>query len=297
MISVIMTTYNREYTIRRAIDSILKQTYNDLELIIVDDGSSDDTEKKVNEIKDERIRYIKLQKNVGRSRALNIGLREARGEFITFHDSDDICYVDRLEKQYRYLNEHDADAVFCQMNRYMEDDKSFISTFPNNISEAGKVQQVQIVSGSKISPQCLMIKKEVINNCLFDERLKRLVDWDFSINMSQYYKLHFMKEILCDVYLQNDSITLSDKNEDNRIAALLTILIDKYDNIWEKYPNEYLRNLYNLRRYLVKRDNISKVSVEKKICKCKGGIIQRVYLLMTYLHATKLYYLIRKEKE
>ena len=89
---MIITTYNRAKLINRSISSVLNQTYNNMEIIIIDDGSTDNTKKIINKIKDNRIKYIKLKKNKGPSYARNFGIKKSRGEFIAFQDSDDVYH-------------------------------------------------------------------------------------------------------------------------------------------------------------------------------------------------------------
>src|SRR6266540_1479939 len=88
-VSVVIPTYNRASLLREAIDSVLNQTFNDLELIIVDDGSTDNTEEVVHSFTDHRLMYLK-QQNEGASSARNAGIQAATGEFIAFLDSDDL---------------------------------------------------------------------------------------------------------------------------------------------------------------------------------------------------------------
>ena len=92
MISVIIAAYNRAGFIEKAIQSVLDQTYKDFEIIIIDDGSSDNSEEIIKKIKDGRIHYHKLPENVGAGAARNIGVMKAAGDFITFLDSDDYYY-------------------------------------------------------------------------------------------------------------------------------------------------------------------------------------------------------------
>ena len=101
-ISVIIPTYNREQKIVKSVQSVLEQTYSNLEIIIVDDGSTDHTEQVVKEIQDERIVYIRQAENQGVSAARNIGVANATADFIAFHDSDDCWHSDKLEKQMEY---------------------------------------------------------------------------------------------------------------------------------------------------------------------------------------------------
>ena len=94
MVSIIIPTYNRADKLKAAIMSVLNQTYCDLELIIVDDGSTDDTKNVVANIDDNRLRYV-YQKNAGACVARNNGIEEAHGDYIAFHDSDDVWHLDK----------------------------------------------------------------------------------------------------------------------------------------------------------------------------------------------------------
>ena len=97
LVSVIIPTYNRKKTILSAIYSVLKQTYTKLEVIVVDDGSTDGTGELIKKtIKDERLVYIKLKKNKGQSAARNVGVKRSIGEIIAFQDSDDIWDESKL---------------------------------------------------------------------------------------------------------------------------------------------------------------------------------------------------------
>ena len=100
MISVVIPTYNPAQTIRMAVDSVLNQTYRDIELIIVDDASTDGTQDVVTQIADDRIRYLRLEQRSGACNARNIGALSARGEFISFQDSDDKWHLDKLPPKF-----------------------------------------------------------------------------------------------------------------------------------------------------------------------------------------------------
>lgn len=111
-ISIIIPAYNAEKTIKRCIDSILLQTYTNLEIIIVDDGSTDDTLLICNNIKDNRIKVFHTS-NQGQGHARNIGIDSANGEYITFIDADDYCEPDMYENLYRMIITNNADMVCC----------------------------------------------------------------------------------------------------------------------------------------------------------------------------------------
>ena len=112
LVSVIMSTYNYGQYICEALDSLKNQTYSDIEIIILDDASTDDTEtivdqwKKENNNRFENFQYLKLPRNIGSSFVLNIGFQLASGEYIVIHDSDDISHPEKIEKQVTYLIEN-----------------------------------------------------------------------------------------------------------------------------------------------------------------------------------------------
>jgi glycosyltransferase involved in cell wall biosynthesis len=111
-VSVIIPTYNREATVRNAIESVLAQTFSDLEVIVVDDGSSDATGRMLQETYGGRIRYF-AQENQGVSSARNKGLAEARGEWIALLDSDDLWEKDKLEWQFKALERFGPQCGCC----------------------------------------------------------------------------------------------------------------------------------------------------------------------------------------
>ena len=113
LISVVIPTYNRKTLLMRAVDSVLKQTYSNLEVWIIDDGSTDGTEKAVEAYQDKRVHYARMTKNSGPSAARNEGIRRANGEIIAFLDSDDIWHSNKLEKQVKKINDN-CQAVFCK---------------------------------------------------------------------------------------------------------------------------------------------------------------------------------------
>src|ERR1019366_4018560 len=114
--SIIVPTFNRGYILSEAIQSILDQTYPDFELIVVDDGSIDDTADVVNSFKDGRVHLIQHPKNIGVAAARNTGLAAAQGDLVSFLDSDDPWSPDKLALEVRFLTDHpEADAVFTDL--------------------------------------------------------------------------------------------------------------------------------------------------------------------------------------
>lgn len=136
MISVIIPLFNKEATILRAVDSILNQTFDDYEIIIVNDGSTDGSVDKLRQIESERIRLIE-QKNAGVSAARNKGIEYAKGEFVAFLDADDQWDPDYLQQQMQMVENYPECHMFGTNYRFVDSKGTFSSTLINNIPFEG----------------------------------------------------------------------------------------------------------------------------------------------------------------
>ena len=105
-LTIVMPTYNGKKYIKEAIDSILNQTFDDFELIIFDDASTDDTPQMIHDYADARIRYVRNPVNVGQALSFNIGFKMAQGEYIAVMDDDDVCLPEKFAKQIAYMDSH-----------------------------------------------------------------------------------------------------------------------------------------------------------------------------------------------
>ena len=119
-VSVILPTYNRGHLIQRAINSALKQTYSDLEIIVINDCSTDDTKEKIKIINDSRIIYLENSQNMGPSYSRNLGISIAKGKYIAFIDSDDFWYQEKIEKQFYAMENAGSEfgASYCGMEYF-----------------------------------------------------------------------------------------------------------------------------------------------------------------------------------
>lgn len=123
LVSVIMPSWNTSNFIAESIQSVINQTYENWELIIVDDCSTDNTDDVVAKFTDKRIRYFKNEKNSGAALSRNRALREARGEWIAFLDSDDLWNPDKLEHQINFMNEHGYTLSYTEYEKIDEGSK------------------------------------------------------------------------------------------------------------------------------------------------------------------------------
>jgi len=116
LVSVVLPTYNRASLITRAIESVLGQEFTDLELIVIDDGSTDETSQVISRINDERLRFVHFEQNRGETFARNQGLQRARGELIAQMDSDDLWYPQKTSYQIELFERYrQLDLIFCNM--------------------------------------------------------------------------------------------------------------------------------------------------------------------------------------
>lgn len=198
-VSVIIPTYNRAHLIKRSIMSVLNQSYSDLELIIVDDGSTDNTETVIKTIEDKRVIYIK-QTNQGACAARNNGIAHARGEFIAFQDSDDVWHENKLEQQFETIQKTGADVVFCKMA--IDGDKK--NVLPNGFRE-GFLDDDELPLG--VSTQTLFAYSKIFREEKFDENIPRLQDFELLLRIQRKYKVYCMENILLDYYVEPDSIS------------------------------------------------------------------------------------------
>ncbi len=122
LVSIITPSYNSSKFISQTIESVLSQTYQNWEILIIDDNSPDNANTIIESYRqeDNRIRLIKLEKNIGPARARNIGIKEAKGKFIAFLDSDDIWLPLKLEKQIKFMTDNNLSLTYCAYNTIKE---------------------------------------------------------------------------------------------------------------------------------------------------------------------------------
>lgn len=195
-VTVIIPTYNRAATLPRAIDSVLRQTHADLELLVVDDGSTDDTPAVMESLNDPRIRFLRQPENRGVAAARNRGLRAARGDFIAFLDSDDEWLPDKLERQL---------ARFAAL----PEEVGLLYTGVETIAADGHRSIQAPEARGDVYPQLLLRNKvhgggsnAMIRRCViatvgfFDETLPAIEDYDYWLRVARFFRVDFVPEPL-----------------------------------------------------------------------------------------------------
>jgi len=185
-VSIILPTYNRCHFLLQAIESVLNQTFKDFELIIINDGSTDETKEFLKTIKDRRVVIIN-QKNAGLTKSLNKGLKIAKGEFIARIDDDDV-WIDskKLEKQIDFLTTH-PEYVLCGGGAIVIDEKGK-ELFRWLLPETDKKIREKILFQNQIIHSSVVFRK--IPNFFYSEELKVAQDWEFWLRLGKVGKFY-----------------------------------------------------------------------------------------------------------
>lgn len=205
LVSVVMPIFNRAHLVPRVVGSILAQTYQNLDVIIVDDCSTDDIEGAIAALGDSRVRLIRRERNGGVAAARNTGVAAARGDWIAFHDSDDFCTNDRFDLSVRKLAELPGDYIGIYGMRLFYNEvseagygrsKAFIRPFPSEKPLSGDLA-ARTERGNLINFPTLLVKKGALLAAgPSDPLLRKNVDWDLCLRLTRQGKIGFVPEPL-----------------------------------------------------------------------------------------------------
>jgi len=237
MVSVLMPAYNAEKYIGEAIESILNQTFKDFEFIIINDGSTDKTEEIIEEYskKDNRIVYVKNDKNMKISQTLNRGMDMAKGKYMARMDADDVSMEDRLEKQVKYMEENpDCGVVGTCVLTFNDEDKT--KTSENVGPEDDHMIRLFGLYHCQFAHPTVMLRKSVFdeNNLRYNPKYDGCEDYELWTRAKRFMKFHNLREFLLyrRMHSDNSSIKLHNKQLmfSNKIydAAFREIIDDNF---------------------------------------------------------------------
>ncbi len=188
--SIIIPTYNRATLIGKAITSVLQQTFIDFELLIVDDGSTDDTKNSIATYADERVKYV-YQPNSERGKARNNGVKQAIGDYVFFLDSDDIIYPNHLEHAFEQIKKFNSPAFFH--SRYEE----VIGTQKKQVSQLNSTKIKSKITRQNVFACQFFLKREVALKFPFSENrnLKIGEDWEVILKIAQRFDLNISNKV------------------------------------------------------------------------------------------------------
>ncbi len=236
--SIIIPVYNKEKFIEKTLQSVLNQTFTDFEVIVINDGSNDDSESKILKHQDNRINYF-AKKNEGVAVARNFGISKTSGSFICFLDADDYWYSDFLSTMKSYIDKLSTQKVFACAIEIETKRKKFAAKY--SIPRNNDYQIVNFFDGSQhesaLWTSSTVIERTVFDKVgIFDEKIKVSEDTDLWIRIGLFYKVVFIWEILARYTFDNQSIS---RNMDYIFE----------DYFFEKFKTEEMTN-HKLKQYL-----------------------------------------------
>lgn len=251
-VSVIIPTYNRANIIGKSIQSVLNQTFNEFELIIVDDGSTDNTKKIVESFKDYRIVYKFLNENRGVAAARNIGISLSKAEYIAFQDSDDIWHPHKLEIIVSLIQQFkNIDFIFSCGEIIKESKIVGITGDQSWVNGALKNKIIYNLFKSNFIPtQGVVIKKDkLIRVGGFDESFPSASDHELWLRLATICNFYFVNEPLYEIHFSNECIT-------NNVSKRLNSQI----RLFHKNKDILKRSVkYKIQYYIIRQIFISNI--------------------------------------
>jgi glycosyltransferase involved in cell wall biosynthesis len=274
-VSVVIPTYNRAYLISNTINSVLKQIYQDFEIIVVDDGSIDNTERVIANFNNSKIRYIRHNDNRGISVARNTGIEASRGKYIALLDSDDEWLPEKLDKQIKvFQNEPPEVGVVCSWSFKIDEKGNYIGKVCLPKKEGYMYKD--LLSSNNLSVSTLLIRKECFEKVgLFDNLLNGQEDWDMWIRIAKYYRFVLIKVPLAKRRIHSKQIS---NDLERKIITAHRILL-KYSDELKKSRSIFSKHYFYIgnrlchigkikegQRYLLKAISLYPLYIRYYIC-------------------------------
>ena len=237
MITVIINVYNGEKFINKCLDSIINQTYKDLEILIINDGSTDNTLNIIKKYKDKRIRIISTD-NKGLSVSRNIGIDNAKGDYLYFIDSDDYIEPDTIEYLYNLNKENNTLISTCKS----------IDVHNYNVIVKNKKEKIYILLNQDMLIKILLwqnrtealwnklIKKELLNDLRFEDRIINDIAFTHKLIINTD-KISYSNQIKYYHLIHNENISVRKRENLDRVEDMYKAIIERYNYIKEIYPD------------------------------------------------------------
>jgi len=242
IISVFLPTYNRAYILRSAVESILNQTFKDFEILIVDDASTDNTRELIESIKDERIRYIRHEKNKGLTAGHNTAIAHAKGMYMATLGSDDIWFPETLQRMVDGFKNTDprVGIVYTRLKKHFLNGRT--EFIPSLDEKPEGNLYTKLLGGNFITMQVALLKMECFKNEPFDENIIALQDWEIWLRIAKKWGFKLMDYVGCEASIMPDSITSKKKLRlDSRRK-----IFDKHEEDFRRYPAIYAHHAFTI---------------------------------------------------
>jgi glycosyltransferase involved in cell wall biosynthesis len=225
-VSVVIPTFNRARTIVAAVRSVLRQRYGEVEVVVVDDGSTDDTAARLAAVDDPRLRVV-LGRHVGVSAARNLGVSRSAGELVAFLDSDDLWHPDKLAHEVAFLARHpEVDAVFTDLEKrhgervfpsFMRETSVFSrrlrgASYPDGLVLEPREVRLCLLEEVPIKPSALTLRRRAFERVGgFDETWSSSEDWEFLLRLSRHHRFAYIDRPLAVLCISPDSLHILDQ--------------------------------------------------------------------------------------
>jgi glycosyltransferase involved in cell wall biosynthesis len=278
LVSIIIPAYKRVNELKRAIDSVIKQTYKNWELIVVDDNFSNSEWRKETEelikkynVNNDKIRYIKHKKNKGGSAARNTGIKNAKGAYIAFLDNDDEWLEEKLEKQISVIQKENKErkGIYCGSNLVGDINQSIYAMNEGNL-------QLDTLKGAGYmnAGSTLLVDKSVFDRIgLFDESFKRHQEMEFLVRFFRHFKVSTVAQPLVKVSTEQSTSPL----DAELLVNLKEKFLKKFKNDIKKYSEKEINKIYyshyiEICKHFASERNLKKLIYYYAKCKKYGRI-------------------------
>jgi glycosyltransferase involved in cell wall biosynthesis len=243
LVSCVIPTYKRSDTLVKSINSVLCQTYPNIEVLVVDDNEPNnvyslDVQYKLSKIQDERVKYIKQVKHINGAAARNVGIRASQGEFVAFLDDDDEWLPEKVGKQVDYLNKHQEISGVSVLYTY------YFNGIPTRKCLHYTTEELHLKvlnrSVAICTPTVLLRKSALDETEYFNESLKRHQDLQLLLDFLYEHKMEVIQEYL--VVINTDST--ENRANTETIVAIKTNFFNVIPKHFERYDKKTKRNIY-----------------------------------------------------
>ena len=243
LVTVLMTVYNGEKFLSQAIDSILRQTYSEFELLIIDDCSNDNSVNIIKSYNDKRIELVINENNLGQSITLNIGIKLAKGKYIARLDQDDVCFPNRLKHQIKYMESNHCTILGTWAERINEN--STVTGYIQHPTNNEIIINAMAINCPLSHSSIIMNKKDIISIGMYSDHFLIAMDWELWIRAAKNnFKFNNIPEYLVKIRFHEQQTS---KNNDALYYETLKLMADarrkistikkyeKYSLAWELY--------------------------------------------------------------
>ena len=239
-VSVVISTYNRKNKLERALRSVSNQTFKDIEIMVVDNASTDGTAEMLLSIQDPRVRVIWHDTNKGGPAARNAGIRQARASLIALLDDDDAWMSEKLARQVEKIRQAPGVVGLVYVGSEIYDELAHRVLRVNRPCYRGQVYQRLLLSTILSSVSSVLVKRECFARAgLFDEELTSCQDWDMWLRIARHFEFDFVDETLVRINMHAEQIS----TDYNKLIPGRTRMVQKHAGEFKQYPGIYVVHL------------------------------------------------------